>query len=158
VVSRDEIKAAIVRTERLTDVRIGDPIGPRSFALFLRTIASFVDAGASVVAEQAFDRRLATDDLTPLARRTDARIVHCAPPTSVCDDRFRRRAVEDAPRRRAHPDGEVLSMLETGELDWSIWDAPLVEGAAVLRIDTSDGYDPSLAEIVAWCETSRPAP
>ena len=149
VVSKDEIKSGLVRTSGGSGFEIGHPVGQRAWALFVSTLELFLSEGVSVIGEQAFEVARATETLAPLLEMADVRIVHACPPDEVCEARFRRRAVEAAERRVAHPDAEVIALFDRGDFDWRIWDPPRVD-APVLRVDTSDGYDPDLEAIVAF--------
>ena len=151
VVSKDEIKAGLVRSGGGSGAEIGSPVGQQAWALFLETMERFVAAGVSLVAEQAFERPRSTATLGPFVARASTRIVHLSTPSAVCEQRFRARAVAHAGRRVAHPDTQLLELIERGDLDWSMWEAPDVD-APVLRVDTTNGYDPPLAEILAFVQ------
>jgi predicted kinase len=145
-VCRDEIKEGMVHT-----LAGGDP---GSSDLDLRTMATFFDvlrlllgAGVSVVAEAAYQDRLWRPGLEPLRDLATIRVIRCTVAAEVAHDRVARR-LTDTGSRAAHDDRRYLggrTAAAAGDgFGWVTLPAP------TLRVDTSDGYAPPLAEIVAF--------
>ena len=102
--------------------------------IFFGVVGYLVDAGVSLVAEASFQHALWEPGLTPLDR-AETRIVHCRTDPAVMWERIERRTA--VPARRA-------STVSKRRFD------PVRLPTPSLEVDTTDGYDPSLDEIVAF--------
>ena len=147
---RDEIKEGIVHAAGGERGPWGGPVSQRTFRTFYALIGLLLDGGVTHVAEAAFQRTYAAADLRPLTERADVRIVHCTVEDALALARIVERSA-GAARRVAHPDEELLAALGSGRLTFDVFDAPEI-GAPVFRVDTTDGYHPSLEEIVAFID------
>lgn len=138
---------------------IGDFTAAPSDELTLRTLPTFFQvlelllaAGATTVAEAAFQDRLWRPYLLPLVGLADIRVVHCQIPAEVAWDRIQRRHGEN-PTRRAHADAYLVDHHRHTDrhdgFDRVRLDVP------ELDVDTSDGYRPGLGEIVAFINAGR---
>jgi predicted kinase len=127
----------------------GDPLTQRTLPLFFEVLHLLLEAGTSVVAEAAFQDRLWRPELERLADLALLRIVRCNVDAAVSFERAARRGVASQSRLRAHGN----STLGQGIADWG----RAVESfehvsvsAPSIDVDTTDGYDPNLDEIVAF--------
>jgi predicted kinase len=151
VLARDAIKVGLVATRGEETDAVRDEVVPRSFDLFFATIETWLRAGVSLIAEYGFPRwtesRLRA--LVPLARTV---VLHC----DTADAEAARRFIA---RERAHsltrpdPIDAIVERMEQGTYDWRRSD-PVDVGAPTLRVDTTAGYSPSLAEIVTFCRNA----
>jgi hypothetical protein len=107
----------------------------------------------TVVAEAAFQDRLWRPGLEPLADLASIRIVRCTVDAAVAEARIGRRLEADV-RRAAHDDRELLRALASGEAFIDDFVRILI-AAPMIRVDTTDGYDPAIPEIVAFIEHRR---
>lgn len=82
-----------------------------------------------------------------LAPHADLVSVHCR--TTDALQRFERRTLTD-PVHRHHP---TRLLPEVRRLQDAVWE-PLDLGCPTIIVDTSAGYDPTLAVIVAWIARS----
>lgn len=135
-VCRDEIR------EGMAHAGTPDPTMLRTFETFFATLELLLRAGVTVVAEAAFQDRLWRPRLEPLATLGRIRIIRCDVDPAVARDRIarRRRAV---PTRAAHGD---RAWLDGPPPDWT----PIAMDLPTLAVDTTDGYSPTLPEIVAF--------
>ena len=85
-------------------------------------------------------------DLSKLIAVSDAVMVHCTAPEEVLKQRYVERA-ESGERHPVHDDADRADALAK-DLDKGIYD-PLDLGIPLIRVDSSDGFDPSVAEIVS---------
>jgi len=133
VISRDEIREGIVHAGT------ADPDMRHTYRVFADTVTALVAAGVSVIAEAAFQDHLWQPILTPLLPRTDVRVIRCRIDPATAEERIATRAVT-APTRAAHAGNPVAA---------DAW-RPISLPVPVLEVDTTDGYRPGEAEIVAF--------
>lgn len=127
----------------------GAPIATRSFGIFFETLRQMLTNGVTVVAEAAYRRGLSERDLLPLVELAETRLVLCEVADETARNRFAERAATDRVRRLSHPDHEVLKAIDRGELrldDFGRLELPI----PTLTVDTTNGYDPSLEQIVEF--------
>jgi predicted kinase len=149
-ICRDEIKEGMAHAHGAGfQGGPGDPLTQRTLPLFFQVLHVLVAAGVSVVAEAAFQDRLWRPGLEPLAALAQLRIVRCKVDASVSFERAVRRAATSENRLRAHGD----STLGKGIAEWGN-DVESFEHVSVsaptIDVDTTEGYDPDLQEIVAF--------
>ena len=151
-VSRDEIKEGMVHAAwgpAAEDfvARRDDELTVKTFPVFFGVLELLIKAGVTTVAEAAFQDHLWRPRLEPLLGLVRLRIVHCTVDAGLASQRVRERA-RDNPLRRAHadlgPDSAIPRTFTRVSLGPS------------LEVDTSDGYRPSLDQIVAF--VNGPAP
>jgi predicted kinase len=145
-ICRDEIKEGMVLTcgDGFTPAP-GDALTRRTFPLFFDVIRLLLEGAASVIAEAAFqDRvwRLGLEALLPFAR---LRVIRC----TVSDALARRRRQDRSqdPTRRAHADADPGVVTPSVFEDLSL-------SMPTLVVDTTDGYDPSFEDIVAFARSA----
>ena len=151
--SRDALKAGLVKARGCETDAARAEVVPLSYALFYGTIASWLGAGVSLIAEYAFVRGRSEVEIRPLIRLARAVVVHC----DTSDEEARRRFVgRERTNQRTRPDllAGIVGRMERGGYDWARFEAPDL-GAPTLRVDTTRGYSPGLAAIVAFCRESR---
>ena len=147
-ISRDEIKEGMAHAEGAGfRAGRGDPLTQRTFPLFFEVIQVLIAGGVSVVAEAAFQNRLWKPELEPLAQHAHLRIVRCNVDAAVSYERAARRAATSESRLRAHGDSTVTK----GIADWrracESFERISLE-APTIDADTTDGYEPSLEQIL----------
>ena len=154
VVSHDAIRSALRRTIGPEDTRFAVPV-ERSIGLFYDTIARFLEAGASVIAELSWRRGISEGDLGRVARLGRAVDVHCEVPVELARRRFveRERALWPDVEPADGPAGHIVRQMERGEFPWELFD-PLDLDMPRIRVDTSDGYRPGLDEVARFCWTA----
>lgn len=148
-ICRDEIKEGMVHADGGGTPAWGGPIADKTFDVFYDTLRVLLSAGVTVVAEAAFRRGRSEPELLPLIELADARMILCSTSRSIARDRFAERAKSDPLRRLAHPDDHILEAIDGGELPMDSFDH-LDLPIPVQRVDTTDGYDPSLDRIVRF--------
>lgn len=137
---RDEVKESLVEASHDFVAAPDDELSLRALALFFATIRQMLDARLSVVAEAAFQHHVWEPNLRPLTDLALVRVVQCR----TDPDTARRRMIERG-LRVAHADSDVLANPSYFEDFRRVAiDAPSID------VDTSDGYDPSLEQIVAF--------
>ncbi|MGY0236785.1 AAA family ATPase [Longispora urticae] len=152
-ICRDEIKEGMAHATPGFTAGPDDPLTRRTFGTFFEVLGLLLGAGVTVVAEAAFQDPRWRPGLERLAALAAVRVVRCAVDPAVARARIARRAAEDG-LRAAHDDRGFLAGADR-PLDAFV---PISLAVPTLRVDTTDGYDPGLAEIVAFANGGRPDP
>lgn len=121
------------------------------FAVYYGLIAQLLGSGVGVVAECNFHRGISEPELAPVAQLGTPVIIHCQVDRELSYRRFVERDARQLPERAFAFDAERIAGLRAG-IPQDAWELaePVEIGAPVLRVDTTDGYSPSLDEIVAF--------
>lgn len=147
-VCRDEIKEGMVHSTPGFEASTGDPLTKRTLTVFFSVLRTMLEAGVTVVAEAAFQDKLWRPNLEPLVGVADIRVVRCTVDSAVAHERIVRRAEVNA-RRAAHADHDLLKAIANGDRPLESW-VPISLDVPTLVVDTSDGYDPGIEEIVSF--------
>lgn len=118
-------------------------LGAASYAVLYEIARAILDGHSGLVLESNFRRVASLSDLLALTGGANAVLVQCSAPQDVV---LRRYAERSPSRHRGHHDVsvELAADLDAGEFE------PPDLGIPVLRVDTSEGYRPPLAEILAF--------
>jgi predicted kinase len=147
-ICRDEIKEGMVHATPGFVPGPSDPQTMRTFDTFFDVLRLLMSRGTTVVAEAAFQDRLWRPRLEPFADLASLRIVRCAVDADLARARITRRANEN-PLRKAHEDGHQLADVEGRRRSHESF-VPISMPVPTIDVDTTDGYDPGLLEIVAF--------
>jgi predicted kinase len=149
LVSRDLIKTGMHVTVHSTDPRESKRFASAAFDVFFAAIDHLVASGVSTIVEAAFHRERSADSLARLHEQAD--VAHLA--TQIDPTVALRRYRERAERGERHPAHADLDNLETLAADTAKY--RLDHPEPLLRVDTTDGLTPSLADIVAFITRCR---
>jgi predicted kinase len=153
-ICRDEIKEGMVLATPGFVPGPADELSARTLPVFFGVVELLVRAGVTTVAEAAFQDRLWRPGLEPLRELAELRVVHCTVDADIAVARSLRRSVEN-PLRRAHadprPQDSADRIRQHRAFDRVSVDAPWIE------VDTTDGYQPELREIIAFIDVSPTA-
>lgn len=147
---KDAIKESLWESLGPTDIESSRRLGYAAIQLLNVLAGELLSAGSSVVVEANFRAGLSEGLLLPLVAKSRAFLIHCHVPAPLALQRYRDR-VGSADRHPAHHDLEVLETLAAVLPEYV---EPLRLPIPVLAVDTSDGYRPSLAEIVAFAHNA----
>jgi predicted kinase len=121
-----------------------------SIALLYAIAYEVLRAGVSCIIEANFRPHLARADMAPLLAMANGRQVHCSIPEGMVLERYRERS-DAGDRHPIHVEtGAEKSLIEGmvhGEGDPLPLDVPLLE------VDSSEGWDPDIPAIVAFCKS-----
>jgi predicted kinase len=146
-VCRDELKEGMVHAHGGEfQAAASDPLTQRTLPFFFSVLRLLLEADVTVVAEAAFQDRLWRPGLEPLAELAELRIVQCRVDAVVAHQRYEQLLA--AGGRAAHA-SIVGADLEDWRRAYASFDRVSVP-APSLDVDTTDGYAPGLAEIVAF--------
>lgn len=151
--SRDRVKASMATSDAsLGDDDIvtfdaaksamGGEYGQRAFPLTYAAARVLLDGGASVVIEQAWRSDLLHDEVRALAEDFRTALVVAVTSPDVAMSRMQQRG------DRAGL-ASVTDSVSATRKDWQQY-VDLDVGSPRLEVDTTSGYDPSLAEIERW--------
>jgi predicted kinase len=146
-ICRDEIKEGLVHPERGYVPASGDAIAYRTLDAFFGVVKLLIAAGATLVAEAAFQHPLWEQGLTPLLERARIRIVHCRVDVAIAYERTLRRDEETTTRTAVH--GDAPRSFDAFAKRFERFN-PIALPVPSLAVDTTGGYHPSTEEIVAF--------
>ena len=149
-ICRDEIKEGMARSAPNFAPEPGDELTRRTLSVFFDVLRLLLESGVTVVAEAAFQDHVWRPNLAPLAAVAEFRVVQCHTDPATA----RRRIAEHAVTRQAHADGALLAALEHGDEYFSEFRRVEIE-ASTIDVDTSEGYKPTIDELVTFIETRR---
>ncbi len=142
-VCRDEIKEGMVHAhggEFQADW--GDPLTQKTFPVFFDVLRLLLAAGVSVVGEAAFQDKNWRPNLLPLMELAQIRIVQCYTDPAVAKERISGRGM-----RTAHADVQLMQNIDADNRALEVFDRVSLDVPSI-DVDTTDGYNPSLAHIV----------
>jgi len=152
-ICRDEIKEGMVHATPGFVPGPGDPLTRRTTPVFFDVLELLLKAGVTVVAESAWQDRVWRPGLERLSGLADIRIIQCTVEPELAHARHLRRAAENAVHWAAH--GGATDLEERLRIHRTF--QPVSLPVPTLHVDTSDGYRPELAEIVAFVNGERDA-
>jgi predicted kinase len=147
-ICRDEIKEGMAHATPGFVPGPSDPLTMRTLATFFDVVGLLIGRGSTVVAEAAFQDRIWRPGLSTFLGLADLRIVHCTVAAEVAHDRISARAAENS-LRKAHEDGHRSA--DTWRRSHDTFD-PISLPVPTRTVDTTDGYHPTLGEIVAFLQ------
>jgi predicted kinase len=147
-ICRDEIKEGMLHASGVASGFVatpGDELTMRTLPTFFGVLELLLKAGATTVAEAAFQDRVWRPRLEGFRGLARLRIVHCLADVDVAWTRVQRR-LDENPLRQAHADPRDPAVHAT----WHNAFQRVAVDAPFLEVDTTDGYRPGLDEIVAF--------
>ncbi|CAA9556316.1 MAG: hypothetical protein AVDCRST_MAG87-1225 [uncultured Thermomicrobiales bacterium] len=123
-------------------------IGTQSVALLGSVAGTVLEAGVSAILESNFLPGLAARDVSRIQQGVQVRQVYCTTTPSLFLARYEARAASGS-RHVVHCDAEALPEL-VARVGTGLH-GPVPLDAPLFTVDTTDGYTPSLAEIIAFC-------
>ncbi len=147
-ICRDEIKEGMAHATPGYLPRPGDELAIRTLATFFDTLRLLLERGVTTVAEAAFQDRLWRPGLEPLAELAQILIVRCVVEEAQARERMHARADNDPLRAAAHDDVVHLRTLADAAEPAAFDHVDLA--VPTLHVDTSNGYRPELADVVAF--------
>jgi hypothetical protein len=130
----------------------GDEQTRRALSAFFDVLRLLLERGVTVVAEAAFQDHVWTPNLAPLASLAELRVVQCHTDAATA----RRRVAERVATRRVHTDDALLDALKQGDRYSGDFRRVAIQAPAI-DVDTTDGYKPTIEELVAFVETASGA-
>jgi predicted kinase len=151
-ICRDEVKEGMAHASPGFKPSPGDPLTQRTLTTFFDVLHLLLSRGVTVVAEAASQDRRWRPGLESLADLAAVRIIRCTVDAEVARTRIARRVEQDA-RRAVHDDHGLLQALNRGTDSLEAF-VPISLPAPTIHVDTTDGYDPDIPNIVAFIHQS----
>jgi predicted kinase len=138
-ICRDEIKEGMAHASTAPfDPEPGDPLTQRTLRVFFDLLTMLLRAGVTVVAEAAFQNPVWQSNLEPLSQLARIMVIQCRTDPATARQRIASRRF-----RSAHADQSVVA--NDNYFDDFV---RLSLSAPTIDVDTTDGYQPPLEEIV----------
>jgi predicted kinase len=142
-ICRDEIKEGMVLAAPGFEASPGDDLTRRTLPAFFAVLRLLLEAGATTIAEAAFQDHVWRPNLEPLRELAHIKVLQCVVDTELAQQRSNHRAAS-VPTRRAHADAHPESEALRRSFNRLALDAPSLD------VDTSDEYVPSLDVIASF--------
>jgi predicted kinase len=146
---RDEFKEGYVHTLGGAHATLGADINRRLYDIFFETVDFVVSKGVSIVIEAAFQHKVWLPKLTYLAEVASVSLVICTIDAQLARARFIERVQVDPTRERFHGDSAASTAKDGIAASDAQYDPPVMD-LPTLVVDTTDGYSPTLEQIVAF--------
>ncbi len=158
-VCRDEIKEGMAHAEGAEfQGGHGDPLTQRTLPLFFEVLRVLLEASVTVVAEAAFQDRLWRGGLDPLVGLAQFRVVRCRVDAATSFERASARAAVRQSHLKAHGDSTIGIGIAAWAQSFEAFQHISLPVPSI-DVDTSDGYDPGVNEIVDFINRAGdPAP
>lgn len=147
-ICRDEIKEGMAHSSPGFESAPGDELTMRTLPVFFGVVELLLRAGVATIADAAFQDHVWRPRLEPFGDLAHLRIVHCVVTHEVAFRRVLQRS-QDNPVRRAHADPGPGHDLADFAQQRDAFNRVSVE-APWMEVDTTDGYQPGLGEIVRF--------
>ncbi len=147
-ICRDEIKEGMAHSSPGFAPAPGDELTIRTLPVFFDVVELLLRAGVTTIADAAFQDHVWRPRLEPFRGLAHLRIVHCVAPHEVAFRRILQRS-QDTLVRRAHADPGPGHDLADFAQQRDAFDRVSAE-APWMEVDTTDGYQPGLNEIVRF--------
>lgn len=146
---RDEFKEGYVHTMGGRHESLGPDINRTLYELFFASVQFVANKNISVVIEAAFQHKLWEPRLNELAVHAHIIIVVCSVAAETARSRCIERGLADPTRELFHGDPVVRAAKEGLELPLTDYAPPVLE-FPTLTVDTTNGYSPTVDEIVRF--------
>ncbi len=146
VISRDEIKEGLINTVKTVE-KIEDRAKWHVYNAFFEVVKLLLTNSITFIAEAAFQHKLWIPKLELLEGTAEIRIIYCRIDPELARLRFIQRELSDPQRAFFHSEKKVQAakgILPIGNYNPPIMNVP------TLTVNTSDGYEPEIAEIVSF--------
>lgn len=155
LLTKDRLKTILADVLGAADRAETQRLTQAAFVQLFAVTSDLLDVGIGAVLEANLYRHAAEPDIRPFLSRARVMQIHCETVLELSIARFIERA--DSPDRHwSFFDRERVTELRGGEIPDPWTQAqPLDLPIPHLRVDTADGYAPTLPEILDWCGNGR---
>jgi predicted kinase len=154
VISRDSLKEVLMDIWPPHDRNDSEKLGRASWPLMFQVLDALLGRIPGVIVESNFVRGDSEADILDRLNRSTAILIHCSADEQVIAERIDARK-DDHQRHEGHFDEQigpdVMKAIEEDEYE------PLELPIPVIRVDTTNGYNPSIEEILQTVRNVHPA-
>jgi predicted kinase len=143
VLSKDLIKEALIGSLGVQTLAESQRLGRAAYTVLFAVASELLGSGISLLLEVPLIRGVSDSDVQRLTDLATSALIVCIAPPEVIVERYRIRANSHT-RHSGHMDQARSQMLRMPPFKEPEVDVPR------LHVDTSEGYRPSLPEIVDW--------
>jgi predicted kinase len=152
LVSRDEIHNGIHRTLSISPAPVtAERLRDLAFYGFFQAVEFFLSRDVTLVIEAAFRDQIWRRELNPALSMADAKVIQCELGVELARERVIQRRLAERNCGKSAPD-QSKPLAETGRITVQDFE-PLSLPVPTIRVNTSDSYDPSFDEIVAFANS-----
>lgn len=152
--SKDAIKEEMYDSLGKLELKITRKLGETAMRLMYTVARKILESGNDVVIEANFYQGISEKDVSRLIAISDAVMIHCETAPETLKQRYVERA-KTGERHPVHDDADKVDALEK-DLDEGLYE-PLELGIPLIRVNTSDDFEPSVAEIITRVRDTAPA-
>lgn len=145
--SKDGFKEALYDAVRPSDRAAAKTLGSPAYHVMYHALSCLLDSGIGAVLESNFVRGLSEPELRPFLTRTRAVLLLCSTSPAIAGQRYAERALRGERHWGHHDDPDVGTGIAAMP-DLGVYDVEL--DVPTLRVDTTDGYAPTLAEVLGF--------
>lgn len=153
-ITKDDLKEELYDALGVIERAISRHLGEAAMRLMYTSARRILEAGVGVVIEANFYRGISEDDLREVLGLADGVMLHCTAPAEVLTERYAERA-KSGERHPVHDDANRADAVEKDIAD-GVYD-PLDLDLPLIRVDSTDDFDPSVAEIISDLQRRFPA-
>ena len=154
-ISRDEIKEGYVNTFGVKHDRLPKDTNGIVNEVFFEAILNLLKENVSILVEAAFQHKLWDLVVPRINEIALTYIIVCELGAEISARRHLERGLADPNREFYHGDKRVVIFRKTGEFGPGGEYIPPEYGVPTLRVSTTDGYMPSLEEIVKFVKNAE---
>lgn len=147
MLSRDKLKEGLVNTLGIGHNKLPEETNRNVTEFFFSATQMFLKANISVVIEAAFQQKIWIEVVPHWSKLSQLQFVICVADPMLCEKRHLDRGLKDPSREYYHGDESVKIFRETGKISAPKPYLPPLFNFPTIRVDTTDGYAPNLAEI-----------
>lgn len=147
LLTKDRFKETLGEALPAADRQRSRELGAAAYALLYATAGWLLDSGCGLMLESNFYRGESETALRPLLARSRPALVHCEAAPALLIRRYQKRH-ERGERHPVHHDAASLDELPTALAAGRF--EPFELPVQTLRVNTTDGYAPSLGAIIAF--------
>lgn len=146
MIHRDTIKEALFDTIGASNRDDPHELGRAAYRVLYAVAGKILESDTGVILESNFVRGASEPDLAHITADRDVRLIHCVATKEAIMHR-----IQSRPGRHPQHDDAVDEVIAA--LDAHVYD-PVDLQIPLLVVETSNGFEPDLHEVVAFCRRS----